>query len=72
MPKLSDDDVEELWWYYLRTRSSMSDIARYFNVSLGVISHVINKKGAYKNQKPHGIERHEDVMMVQPRRRKDV
>jgi hypothetical protein len=64
--KLSDTDIYDIWWYYLRSRWSQSDIARRFGVSLGVIIHVIDKKGAYANQKPHNIERYEDVSVIQP------
>jgi hypothetical protein len=47
-PKLSQEEVGHVRWFYANTVMSMADLAFRYEVSPGTIQHVIDRKGAYK------------------------
>lgn len=46
---LTDDQAEHARYLYNETSCSMQRVADHFGVSVGVIAHVINRTGAYKD-----------------------
>lgn len=47
-PALTPDEVERVRDLYQNTAMNMSQIARHFGVSQGVVIAVVDRKGAYK------------------------
>jgi hypothetical protein len=45
--KLDDEQVDAVRHLYRHTAMNLSDLARMFRVSQGVIQHVVDRKGAY-------------------------